>query len=228
MNRAPDERVQETPGRLDEVARALGRGLVLVDVDGRVVWMDPATRRRVNGELRSLPLPLARPSQGAVDCFASSIELAVHGEPLNLCVLQQVEASRESSDLIAAIEGIMADSTSWFTRTVIEKLKSMRQAGDAEPAPSKTSSVDLLSDREREVLGLICEGRSDVQMGQMLGLSENTVRNHIASLYRKIGVNRRTAAIIWARERGITGRDGMHIDKRRRPSTNGKGRTLSY
>ena len=45
-------------------------------------------------------------------------------------------------------------------------------------------------------------------MGQ-LGLSENTMRNHVAALYRKIGVNRRTAAIIWARERGITGRDGI-------------------
>jgi hypothetical protein len=30
------------------------------------------------------------------------------------------------------------------------------------------------------------------------------VRNHVASLYRKIGVNRRSAAIIWARERAIT------------------------
>jgi DNA-binding NarL/FixJ family response regulator len=37
-------------------------------------------------------------------------------------------------------------------------------------------------------------------MGTMLSLSQNTVRNHIASLYRKIGVNRRSAAIIWARE----------------------------
>jgi hypothetical protein len=30
------------------------------------------------------------------------------------------------------------------------------------------------------------------------------VRNHVASLYRKIGVNRRSAAIIWARERALT------------------------
>jgi hypothetical protein len=60
-------------------------------------------------------------------------------------------------------------------------------------------------------------------MSKMLKLSQNTVRNHVASLYRKIGVNRRSAAIIWARERAITsyefkiskrigrsGRDGQH------------------
>ncbi|MGH8154887.1 MAG: hypothetical protein ACREP0_06585 [Rhodanobacteraceae bacterium] len=31
----------------------------------------------------------------------------------------------------------------------------------------------------------------------------NTVRNHVASLYAKIGVNRRSAAVVWGRERGL-------------------------
>jgi DNA-binding NarL/FixJ family response regulator len=31
------------------------------------------------------------------------------------------------------------------------------------------------------------------------------VRNHVASLYKKLGVNRRSAVVIWARERGIDG-----------------------
>ena len=43
-------------------------------------------------------------------------------------------------------------------------------------------------------------------MSESLKLSHNTIRNHLAPLYRKIGVNRRPAAIIWARERGITGK----------------------
>jgi hypothetical protein len=37
------------------------------------------------------------------------------------------------------------------------------------------------------------------------------VRNHVASLYRKIGVNRRSAAIIWARERAITSPDALAL-----------------
>jgi DNA-binding CsgD family transcriptional regulator len=45
-------------------------------------------------------------------------------------------------------------------------------------------------------------------MSESLKLSRNTIRNHLASLYRKIGVNRCAAAIIWARERGIIGKDG--------------------
>ena len=50
-------------------------------------------------------------------------------------------------------------------------------------------------------------------MSESLKLSHNTIRNHLASLYRKIGVNRRAAAIIWTRERGITGKD--EIESRR-------------
>jgi DNA-binding CsgD family transcriptional regulator len=105
----------------------------------------------------------------------------------------------------------MAD-TSWFTRTIIEKLKALRQT--TRPRP-RASDLDMLTDREREMLGLICEGRSDAQMGTMLNLSQNTVRNHIASLYRKIGVNRRSAAIIWARERAITAQDALGATRRR-------------
>jgi DNA-binding CsgD family transcriptional regulator len=42
-------------------------------------------------------------------------------------------------------------------------------------------------------------------MSAVLKLSPNTIRNHIASLYEKIGVRRRAAAVIWGRERGVTG-----------------------
>jgi DNA-binding NarL/FixJ family response regulator len=111
----------------------------------------------------------------------------------------------------------MADGASWFTRTVIEKLKALRQT---KQTPACASDLEMLSDREREVLGLICEGRSGVQMSTMLGLSQNTVRNHIAGLYRKIGVNRRTAAIIWARERGITAEEALRMRRRARPRPN--------
>jgi len=67
--------------------------------------------------------------------------------------------------------------------------------------------LDELTERERDILGLICQGQSDADMSKALGLSPNTIRNHVSSLFRKIGVNRRAAAIIWARERGFRGRD---------------------
>jgi Bacterial regulatory proteins, luxR family len=55
------------------------------------------------------------------------------------------------------------------------------------------------------VLTLVCRGKSDPEIATELKLARNTVRNHVASLYQKLGVNRRSALIVWARERGIGG-----------------------
>jgi DNA-binding CsgD family transcriptional regulator len=90
------------------------------------------------------------------------------------------------------------------------KMAPLRQT--SRPSALRADLQDL-SDRERSVLGLICQGQTNLDMSESLKLSHNTIRNHLASLYRKIGVNRR-ADCIWARERGITGKDG---NKSRRP-----------
>lgn len=220
--------------RLRRIAAAFQDGVVLVDATGAVVWVDRAGRRRLNGQLRDLVLPLVRSDTESVDCFISSVELTVDGERMRVGVIQETAAQKYGADLIAAIESVFADSTSWFARTVIEKLRSMSPARPGQHG-NGNAQLGSLSDREREVLGLICEGRSDVEMADALGLSENTVRNHIASLYRKIGVNRRTAAVIWARERGITCRDDVVSARRERSGhrhgkgkANGNGGTLSY
>ncbi len=73
-----------------------------------------------------------------------------------------------------------------------------------------------LTSREREVLGLMCQGHDDDGIAKGLKLSRNTVRNHVATIYSKIGVHRRSAAIVWARDRGITGHEtSRKSDKRR-------------
>jgi len=68
--------------------------------------------------------------------------------------------------------------------------------------------LDDLTARERDVLALICRGYDDKRIARALDLSGNTVRNHVARIYGKIGVNRRLAAVTWARARGFGG-EGM-------------------
>jgi DNA-binding NarL/FixJ family response regulator len=120
------------------------------------------------------------------------------------------DRKRSQDELVAAIEAVMAD-TSWFSRSVVEKLAALRQTSRP---PALRADLQDLTDRERDVLGLICQGQTDLDMSEILKLSHNTIRNHLASLYRKIGVNRRAAAIIWARERGITGKDAIKSRRR--------------
>jgi DNA-binding CsgD family transcriptional regulator len=206
-------------GQLERIVAALGAGVILLDSDREIAWMDERTRARLNGGMEQLAATLrALDASGGINCCLSAHEVTINGEAAIVCLIQEIEATQDEQgyDAIAAIEAAMAD-TSWFTRTIIEKLKALRQT--KQPAP-RTSDMEVLTDREREVLGLICEGRSDAQMSAMLSLSQNTVRNHIASLYRKIGVNRRSAAIIWARERGITPQDALGLRRRTRPRAN--------
>jgi DNA-binding NarL/FixJ family response regulator len=63
-----------------------------------------------------------------------------------------------------------------------------------------------LSGREIEVLDLIAAGRSNPDIAASLYLSEKTIRNHVSSIFAKIDVPNRSAAIVKAREAGL-GRD---------------------
>jgi DNA-binding CsgD family transcriptional regulator len=211
--------------QLEQVVSALDAGIIFVDADGQIVWMDERTRRRVNGDLKDLVLPMPGSDGRAVGCFVSTTNVAINGEPSIVCVLQESPDQKESGfDVVAAVEAVMAD-TSWLTRTIVEKLRALRHATWPSTRPSE---LDLLSDREREVLGLICEGRSDRDMSRVLNLSQNTVRNHIASLYRKIGVNRRSAAIIWARERAITSQEALGLRGRKRSQQDAQAKMSSH
>ena len=60
-----------------------------------------------------------------------------------------------------------------------------------------------MSDRELEVLHLIADGLSNRDIGERLFLALNTVKGHNRNIYSKLGVQRRTEAIVRARELGL-------------------------
>jgi two-component system response regulator DegU len=59
-----------------------------------------------------------------------------------------------------------------------------------------------LSAREMEVLNCVTQGKSNKEIASMLGISHQTVKNHVTSILRKIGVEDRTQAAIYALRRG--------------------------
>jgi DNA-binding NarL/FixJ family response regulator len=195
-----------------QIAATAERGLLIVDADGHIVWTDARLKQRLDGELSRLSLPLHRAEQAArpmIEGFVTTIDLEVAGETQQVCVIQQAvndqvhEASLQR--IVDSVEEVLADP-SWLTRALVEKVKARLQATTPSTRPA---DLKRLTAREREILGLVCEGCTDAEMADILKLSQNTVRNHLASLFRKIGVNRRSAAVIWARERAITKHDTL-------------------
>lgn len=73
------------------------------------------------------------------------------------------------------------------------------------PATGTTSNDDSLTDREREVLGLLANGASNPQIARTLGLSLKTVQNYVSRILDKLQVADRTQAAL--RARGVSAED---------------------
>ena len=71
------------------------------------------------------------------------------------------------------------------------------------PIPRKPEMLSPLTGREHEVLVLMARGLGNAEIGERLRIAENTVRNHLAAVYSKLGVGTAREAVAWAWENGL-------------------------
>ena len=220
ISTADDHRLVEVNEAFTRVLGYQAQDAVGYPADDIGFWVEDEERRRFETELtkagtvRDFEACLRVKGGGYIDCLVSAEIITLSDRACILCSFQDITARRRSEEeLVKAIEAVMADA-SWFSRGVVEKLAAMRHP--ARPGTGQAASVADLTAREREVLTLICQGKSDPEIATELKLARNTVRNHIASLYQKLGVNRRSAVVVWARERGI-GAEGVAAKRPKAP-----------
>lgn len=159
---------------------------------------------RKTGTIEGMEIKVRKRGEEVIDCVLSADTIVIQGVPCYLLVIMDIsERKRSDLELIAAIEEVMQDA-SWFARSLIEKLANVKK-GKAPQMPG--ISLSDLTTREKDVLGLICEGLADKEIASRLSLAPNTVRNHVATMYSKLGVHSRAEAIVWARERALFGAD---------------------
>ena len=101
--------------------------------------------------------------------------------------------------LIEAIRDIAAGKTP-VDPNVAGKLFAQVAQGTA---PPDTSIAEDLSEREREVLGLLARGMTNAEISKRLFLSEGTVRNYVSAILAKLGVPDRTQAAVLALRYGL-------------------------
>ena len=78
-----------------------------------------------------------------------------------------------------------------------------QSGGVAAPASKLSSGEIALTDREKEVLLGVARGERSKEIAARLGITERTVKAHLASIYNKFGVDSRAAAIAVASQRGL-------------------------
>ena len=91
-------------------------------------------------------------------------------------------------------------SGSWTARSSSWPGTTRRASGGAGDWPGRSAG---LSPREAEVMALITQGLSNQEIADRAYLSINSVKTYIRSAYRKIGVQRRTQAVVWGVENGF-------------------------
>lgn len=78
-----------------------------------------------------------------------------------------------------------------------------RKALDAFEEEKTTPVTNSLTGREVEVIRELAEGKSNKEIARNLYISENTVRNHTANIYKKLQINDRTRAVLYAVREGL-------------------------
>jgi PAS domain S-box-containing protein len=151
------------------------------------------------GSFRDLELQLETKTGEVRDILVSGEQIGLEEESGNLKLFYDISRRKQTEEqLHQAIQEVMQD-TAWFSAQVLERLAKVRSGG------KETILVTELTQRERQVLAHLAKGESNKQIAKALGLAAQTIRNHIASIYDKLGVHSRVEAVVWARERGILG-----------------------
>ena len=105
------------------------------------------------------------------------------------------------TELVSAIRAVHAGDSFLYpsaAKAVVDRYLNGVDEGDDE------SRLDQMSDREKEVLKLLAEGRSNREIGELLCLSVKTVMSHRASLMDKLGIHNRTDLVKFAIRAGLT------------------------
>ncbi len=103
------------------------------------------------------------------------------------------------AQLIDAIKGTVEGKAyidPKITGKVIERAKAFEQ-------PEEARETFNLTEREKEILQLIAQGFSNVEIAERLFLSEGTIRNYTKNLFQKLGVSARTQAAVVAIRNGL-------------------------
>jgi DNA-binding NarL/FixJ family response regulator len=106
------------------------------------------------------------------------------------------EQLAEGIRVVAAGEALLAPS---ITKRLISEF-----AIAAPPDPEPPAGFDELTEREREVFGLIARGLSNAEIAAELVVSETTVKTHVARVLMKLGLRDRVQVVVLAYESGIS------------------------
>ncbi|MDQ3716936.1 MAG: response regulator transcription factor [Actinomycetota bacterium] len=95
----------------------------------------------------------------------------------------------------------VAAGGAWLDPSVTARVLHAYRQGTTPPSPG--AEVEVLTPRERQVLGLIGAGLNNPEIAARLVLGEGTVKTHVGHLFAKLGLRDRAAAVVFAFDHGL-------------------------
>jgi DNA-binding NarL/FixJ family response regulator len=155
-----------------------------------------------------------------LDGFAVARAVAASGLPVRVLVLTARDTDEDvlaaiaagaagflckdvpAAELTAAVRAVAAGGAV-IAPPLLARL--LTRVAEALPAPETTgpSKLDVLTDREREVLVHLARGRSNAEIAVALQVSETTVKTHVGHVLTKLRLRDRTQAVVLAYETGL-------------------------
>jgi DNA-binding NarL/FixJ family response regulator len=205
----------------DQAIVRAGLARILSPADGFEVVAECADGRQAVEEL-----PAVRPDvvlmdirMPGLDGIAATAQLSGGDDPLPVLVLTTfgeddvlwgaIEAGaagfvlKDSSaeNLIAAVRAVSGGGA-WFDPGVAPRVLD-RYRRVVAPATRDAARLDLLTEREHDVLRLMARGATNPEIAAALQVAEATVKTHVGSIFAKLGVRDRAAAIVFAYDHGV-------------------------
>jgi DNA-binding NarL/FixJ family response regulator len=198
-----------------------GLARILSPADGFEVVAECADGRQAVDELPGLrpDVVLMDIRMPVLDGIAATEELRRADDPLDVLVLTTfgedevlwgaitagaagfVLKDCSAEDLIAAVRAV-AGGGAWFDPGVAPRLLDQYRRLVA-PATRQATKLDSLTGREHEVLRLMARGATNAEIAAAMHVAEATVKTHVGSIFAKLGVRDRAAAIVFAYDHGV-------------------------
>lgn len=189
----------------------LAAGLLPLLRDERSPLMADITLQWIEGGARCIEADAARtaravgPDLGAALRDAGLAHLAVHGvarphrprEIESLFVFASRDAAPWQDEQLLSFEMLLPHVHATYMRVQVLE----REIGSATPGTKKSGRLladehaAIITEREREILTWVRDGKSNVEIGLVLGISALTVKNHVQKILRKLGASNRAQAV---------------------------------
>jgi DNA-binding NarL/FixJ family response regulator len=169
----------------EEAVRELAPDLVLMDL----------SMPRMDGIDATRAVLAARPETKVIILTSFAEHARLHAA-LEAGAVGYLLKDAEPGDIIRALRDAEAGGVPLSPRAAAALLPGNR--------PATNATLDRLTARERDVLGLVATGLPNKAIARRLAISEKTVKAHLTRIFAVVGVSDRTSAALWAQRHGLT------------------------